>query len=127
MNRHQRLSLNDEKEALLAKMQASRGAYQRMLLGEDEVVTPVVKGPPPANAFPKSKTMTWIRDHPYLTLLGVTAAILATRRKPRQAARTVLHRGSSAAQAFSRNHQAIRTAIGLVAMLARAASQRRNR
>lgn len=124
MNRHQHLSLNDEKEALLARMQASRGAYQRMLLGQEELAAPV-KQPPPVNAFPKSKTVTWIRDHPYLTLLGVTVAVLATQRKPRQVARNVARKGGTAARAFSRNHQAIRTAIGVVAMLARAAGQRR--
>lgn len=126
MNRHQRVSLNDEKEALLARMQASRGAYQRMLLGQDE---PVVEVKPlaPANAFPKSKTITWIRDHPYLTLLGVATVALATQRKPRQAARKVLHKGGNAAKAFSRNHQAIQTAIGIVAMLARFSGQRRHR
>jgi hypothetical protein len=126
VNRHQRLSLSDEKEALLARMQASRGAYQRMLLGQEASPVPV-KQSPPANAFPKSKTIGWIRDHPYLTLLGVTVAVLATRRKPRQAARTVLYKGGAAARAFSRNHQAIRTAIGIVAMLARATGQRRHR
>jgi hypothetical protein len=126
VNRHQHVSLNDEKEALLARMQASRRAYQRMLLGEDEFVEPV-KLQPPANAFPKSKTITWIRDHPYLTLLGMTVAVLATQRRPRQAARIVLQKGGSAAKSFSRNHQAIRTAIGVVAMLARAAGQRRHR
>lgn len=124
MNRHQHLSLNDEKEALLARMQASRGAYQRLLLGQEEPVAPV-RQVAPANAFPKSKTISWLRDHPYLALLGVTVAVLATQRKPRQMARTAVHKGGNAARAFSRNHQAIRTAIGVVALLARAAGQRR--
>lgn len=126
MNRHQRVSLNDEKEALLARMQASRGAYQRMLLGQEEAAIEV-KPPPPVNAFPKSKTITWIRDHPYLTLLGVATAVLATQRKPRQAARKVLHKSGNAAKAFSRNQQTIQAVIGIVAMLARAAGQRRRR
>ncbi|TCS34708.1 hypothetical protein EDC30_11238 [Paucimonas lemoignei] len=126
MNRHQRVSLTDEKEALLARMQASRGAYQRMLLGQEEPIVEV-KPPPPANAFPKSKTISWIRDHPYLMLAGVAAAILATQRRPRQAARTVVRKGGTAAKAFSRNHQTIQAAIGIVAMLARAAGQRRRR
>jgi hypothetical protein len=126
VNRNQHLSLSDEKQALLARMQASRGAYQRMLLGQEEVETPL-KQPPPVHAFPKSKTIGWIRDHPYLTLLGLTAVVLATQRAPRQAALTVVHKGGAAARTFSRNHQAIRTAIGIVAMLARVAGQRRHR
>lgn len=119
-------SLTDEKKALLERMQASRTAYQRMLLGQDEKQLPVAETLP-ANEFPRSKTMRWIRDHPYLTLLGLTGAVLATRRGPRQAARSLVHRGSGAAVAFSRNHQAIRSAIGIGAMVARAIAQRRMR
>lgn len=127
MNRHEHhLSLSDEKHALLARMQATRGAYQRMLLGQEEAAIPV-KHPPPAHAFPKSKTVAWIRDHPYLVLAGLAAVAIATRRAPRQAARTVFHKGGNVARTFSRNHQAIRTAIGIVAMLARVAGQRRHR
>lgn len=119
-------SLTDEKQALLERMQASRTAYQRMLLGQDEKQLPVAETLP-ASDFPRSKTMRWIRDHPYLTLLGLTGAVLATRRGPRQAARSLVHRSSGAAVAFSRNHQAIRSAIGIAAMVARAIGQRRIR
>lgn len=121
-----RNSLSEEKQALLDRMQASRGAYRRMLLGEDEIETPPVQTLP-ASTFPKSKTFRWIRDHPYLSLLGVTAAVLASQRAPRQAARSLIHKSGLAAGAFSRNHQAIRSAIGIAAMLARVISQRRLR
>ncbi|QAU34045.1 hypothetical protein [Janthinobacterium sp. 17J80-10] len=120
-------SLTDEKQALLERMQASRTAYQRMLLGQDEKELPLAETLATNNVFPRSKTMRWIRDHPYLTLLGLTGAVLATRPGPRQAARSLVHRGSGAALAFSRNHQAIRSAIGIAAMLARAIAQRRIR
>lgn len=127
MNRQvDHLSLSDEKQALLARMQATRGAYQRMLLGQEDAGIPL-KQPPPVHAFPKSKTVAWIRDHPYLVLAGLVTVVLATRRTPRQAARTVIHKGGNVARTFSRNHQAIRTAIGIVAMLARAVGQRRHR
>ncbi|RJG01581.1 hypothetical protein [Noviherbaspirillum sedimenti] len=122
MNAHH--SLSEEKQALLERMQASRGAYQRMLLGQDENEASLVADAP-VNSFPKSKTVRWIRDHPYLTLLGLTAVVLASRRAPRQAARSLLHKGGNAAMALSRNQQAIRSAIGIVALLARAIDKRR--
>ena len=117
-------SLTDEKQALLERMQASRTAYRRMLLGQDETEMPVAEELP-ENAFPRSKTVRWIREHPYLTLLGLTGAVLATRRGPRQAARSLVSRGGHVVTTFSRNHQAIRSAIGIAAMLARAIGQRR--
>lgn len=119
-------SLADEKQALLERMQASRTAYQRMLLGQDEKPLPVAESIP-ASEFPRSKTIRWIRDHPYLTLLGLTGAVLATRPGPRHAARSLLHKSRGTVAAFSRNHQAIRSAIGIAAMLARAIGQRRIR
>lgn len=124
MNPHH--SLSEEKQALLERMQASRGAYQRMLLGQDENDAPMAENPA-LSSFPKSKTVRWIRDHPYLTLLGLTTLVLASQRAPRQAARSLLHKGGSAAMALSRNQQAIRSAIGIAAMLARAIAQRRLR
>ena len=124
MNSHH--SLNDEKQALLERMQASRAAYRRMLSGQEEIEMSVTEELP-ANTFPKSKTVRWIRDHPYLTLLGLTGVVLATRRGPRQAARSLVTRGSHAATTFSRNQQAIRSAIGIAAMLARTIAQRRLR
>ncbi len=128
MNSHP--SLNDEKQALLARMQESRGAYQRMLLDKEEKTRPLAQDPP-LNTFPKSKTIGWIRDHPYLTLLGLATVVLVTRPAPRhatsQAARSLLHKGNVAASAFSRNHQAIRTALGIATMVARAVAQRRHR
>lgn len=117
-------SLTDEKQALLARMQASRTAYQRMLTGEDEGQAPVITSPP-ENVFPRSKTIRWVKDHPYLTLIGLSGVVLASRRSSRQAARSIVRKSSGAAGAFSRNHQAIRSAIGIVAMLTRAIEQRR--
>lgn len=117
-------SLTDEKQALLARMQASRTAYQRMLTGEDEGQAPAIT-PLPENAFPRSKTMRWVKEHPYLTLIGLSGVVLASRRSSRQAARSIVRKSSGAAGAFSRNHQAIRSAIGIVAMLTRAIEQRR--
>jgi len=119
-------SLTDEKQALLERMQASRTAYRRMLLGQDETGIPLAEDLSKSE-FPRSKTIKWIRDHPYLTLLGLTGAVLASRRGPRQAAGSLLHRGSHAVTAFSRNHQAIRSAIGIAAMVARTIGQRRSR
>lgn len=111
-------SLAEEKEALLAKMQASRVAYRRMLQGVDDTVT-VEAGRPP-NAFPRSKTVRWIRDHPYLTAMAVAALVIG----PRRIARTAARGGKAAAGKVSRNRDWIRIAFGVATTVARLAGRR---
>ncbi len=121
----QNRSLADEKQALLAKMQASRVAYRRMLLGVDTDNATVIDVEP-LHVFPKSKTVRWIRDHPYLIALGITTLVLASRRAPRQAVRSAVHKGSAATSVFLRNQNKIRSAIGVVLAVARFIERRRH-
>lgn len=110
------LSLADEKQALLAKMEASRIAYQRMLLGTDQqhaAVEHAISG----STFPKSQTGQWISAHPYLTLLGIVAVAMATRPAPRQAARTVWHKGQRVSSLLSSNQNQLRMAFGIATAL----------
>lgn len=124
---NQNRSLTDEKQALLAKMQASRVAYRRMLLGVDAEQTSSVVDAQSPDVFPKSNTVRWIRDHPYLIVLGVAAAVLASRRAPRQAVQSAIHRGRAATSTFVRNQNKIRTAIGIATAVARFIERRRHR
>lgn len=123
---NQNRSLTDEKQALLAKMQASRVAYRRMLLGVDVEQASVVDAQS-SDTFPKSKTVRWIRDHPYLIVLGVAAVAVASRRAPRQAVQSAMHRGRAATSTFVRNQNKIRTAIGIATAVARFLERRRHR
>jgi hypothetical protein len=115
-------SLADEKQALLAKMQASRVAYRRMLLGTDDVET-VIDNTQQATSFPKSKTVRWIRDHPYLSLLAIGALVIGPRRIVRIAAR----RGKTATSMVIRNQNRVRAALGIVTAIARLIGRRRSR
>jgi hypothetical protein len=112
-------SLAEEKEALLARMHASRVAYRRMLQGVDDTTT--VEETRSPNAFPRSKTIRWIRDHPYLSALAVAALVIG----PRRIARHTVRGGKAAARKVSRNRDWIRIAFGVATTVARFAGRRR--
>lgn len=123
---NQNRSLADEKEALLAKMEASRVAYRRMLAGTDtKTQHAVIQDVTATNEFPRSHTIRWIRDHPYLTGLAVAAIVLLPQRRVRQAAKTVLHKSSAAGSTIARNQNTIRVAIGLATTALRYLANRR--
>ena len=70
-------SLYDEKKALLAHMQATRTDYRRML---EQVDKPDVEPDRPAlqlqsAPFPRSATLRWMFDHPYVCAIGVAALV----------------------------------------------------
>ncbi len=132
MNQHP--SLADEKQALLAKMQASRVAYRRMLLGAETQEYATVEEIRPANSFPRSHTVRFIRDHPYL--IGLAAAVIVAASIPRsrqtvtQALRQTARKGRNASAMMSmavRNQQRIRLVIGFAATALRFIQQRRQR
>jgi hypothetical protein len=110
-------SIAEEKEALLARMQASRVAYRRMLQDTDDATAAHSRSP---NAFPRSKTIRWIRDHPYLTAFAVAALVIG----PRRVARTAVRGGKAAAGKVSRNRDWIRIAFGVATTVARFAGRR---
>lgn len=120
-------SLAEEKEELLARMQASRVAYRRMLLGADTPQYASTQEVTPVNdTFPRSKTVRWIRDHPYLIFLGLATAVLATRPAPRLAVRSAFYKGKAVSSALSRNQNSIRIALGIATALARFIERRRH-
>jgi hypothetical protein len=116
-------SLNEEKQALLAKMEASRVAYRRMLQGGDAPRATHVE--PVPDTFPRSHTMRWIRDHPYLTAAAVLAVVVMAKRGSREAVGRVARRGAGASSALVRNRGRIQVAISLASALARYAASRR--
>ncbi|MBI1890097.1 MAG: hypothetical protein HYS18_05595 [Burkholderiales bacterium] len=113
-------SLAEEKDALLAKMEASRVAYRRMLQGTDEVVT-AVDTTRQAYTFPRSKTFRFIRDHPVLTAIAVAVLIVG----PRRSARTAMQGGRAIATTVSRNQNRLRIVFGVATTIARFAASRR--
>lgn len=116
-------SLNEEKQALLAKMEASRVAYRRMLQGDEARSAPAPANSP--DTFPRSHTMRWLRDHPYLTAAAVLTAVVLARRGSREAVGRVARRGAGASSTLMRNRGRIQVAISLASALARYAASRR--
>jgi hypothetical protein len=73
-------SLEEERQALLEQIHASRDAYRRMLRQSDtaeekntESVGLIGKG----SGFPRSMTVRWIMQHPYLCAAVATALVVA--------------------------------------------------
>jgi hypothetical protein len=122
-------SLSDEKQALLAKMEASRVAYRRMLMGTDTAQA-AIEDVRPVGTFPRSHTMRFIQDHPYV-VLGALAAVVAIPllgpRRIARTARTTAYKSRAATSVVMRNQNRIRLAITLATAAARFISQRRHR
>ena len=75
-------SLEEERQALLEQIHASREAYRRMLMQSD-----AYEGKNTENhlnlvgkdtGFPRSMTIRWIMQHPYLSAAAATAILIAT-------------------------------------------------
>lgn len=87
-------SLEEERQALLDQIHTSRDTYRRMLTAENEteeaVSVPQSRALKTPERFPRSMTLRWIVDHPYLLATGVAgAALLAPRRIRKQVSHSV--------------------------------------
>lgn len=67
-------SLEEERTAILERMDASRRNYRRMFAHENEHE---YKHPSVTNTFPRSHTFKFVTRHPYFTSLAVLALIAA--------------------------------------------------
>ena len=65
-------SLEEERKAILERMDASRRSLRQMLSDEEEH-----KHPFAANTFPRSHTFKFLIRHPYLVGLAVVAVVAA--------------------------------------------------
>lgn len=118
-----RPSLGEEKQALLAKMEASRVAYRRVLQGVEEerhAVQDVVT----AGVFPKSHTVRFILDHPYLCTFALAALLVGPRRLSR-GAQHAARRVTPAASAVMRHQGKLRLALGMATAVMRIVARHR--
>ncbi|OGB27015.1 MAG: hypothetical protein A3I66_22285 [Burkholderiales bacterium RIFCSPLOWO2_02_FULL_57_36] len=76
----QHTSLEDERRALLDQIHSSREVYRRMLTQSDKPEHKTVEGNivdvSRAERFPRSMTMRWIVQHPYMSAAAVVAVAL---------------------------------------------------
>jgi hypothetical protein len=72
--------LEQERNALLERMHASRNNYRSELVHTEETEEPGRRAT--TDAFPRSQTFKFITRHPYSTSLGLLAALLVLPRKP---------------------------------------------
>ena len=71
-------ALEDERNALLERMHASRKTYRSELTHAEEQV----QAPIDADVFPRSETFKFIKRHPYYASLGLLAALSIMPRMP---------------------------------------------
>jgi hypothetical protein len=69
--------LEQERNALLERMHASRNNYRSELVHTEEPGETTA-----VNAFPRSRTFKFLTRHPYSTSLGLLAALAVLPRKP---------------------------------------------
>jgi hypothetical protein len=90
-------SLEEERRALLAQIESSREAYRHMLHPRNTVTESPASGAArhlqAAAPFPRSATMRWIMDHPYLSALAVASVVIMLRPPRRMMARAPKVRG----------------------------------
>jgi hypothetical protein len=84
-------SLRDERDALLEQIHASRATYRRMLAETDASDQNDTESHGHnisiVNKFPRSMTMQWIKQHPYLTASAAAAVLLIAPRVVRAVAK----------------------------------------
>jgi len=95
-------SFEEEKEAILERMDASRRNLQQMLSYKEEH-----NGPSDARTFPRSHTFRFLTRHPYLVGLAVLAVAVAL---PRGSLKKAV-KGSAAVTAGILRDQAKRSVI----------------
>lgn len=75
-------SLEEERQALLEQIHASRESYRRMLMQSDALEEKSTESHMNLvgkdNGFPRSTTMRWVMQHPYLSAAVATAIVIAT-------------------------------------------------
>lgn len=118
-----RPTLSEERQALLAKMEASRVAYRRVLQGTEEE-RHAVQDVATAGVFPKSKTVRFVLDHPYLCAVTIAALLVGPRRIV-HGARHAADRAAPVTSAFMRHQGKVRMALGMAATVARIIARRR--
>jgi hypothetical protein len=75
--------LEQERNALLERMHASRNTYRSELVHTEETEETEEPGRrATTDAFPRSQTFKFITRHPYSTSLGLLAALIVLPRKP---------------------------------------------
>jgi hypothetical protein len=89
-------SLEEERKAILERMDASRRSLRQMLSDEEEHKRPFA-----ANTFPRSHTFKFLTRHPYLVGLAVVAVVAAL---PRGSLKKAA-KGSAAVTAGMLRHQ----------------------
>jgi hypothetical protein len=80
-------SLEEERQALLEQIHASRAAYRRMLTEQDEQAQAAAEsrlhGIREDPAFPRSRTIRWIMQHPYISAAAVAGVVGVAIASPR--------------------------------------------
>ena len=89
-------SLEEERRALLAQIEASRTVYRRMLTGtvapDSASSTAVFSSTERASAFPRSHTVRWVMAHPVTVAAGVALLVWVAPRLWEQRKTASLHR-----------------------------------
>jgi hypothetical protein len=96
-------SLQEERDALIEHIHASRSAYRRMLTDintteEQKFDNETARLAPQQKDFPRSMTMRWITQHPYLSAFAVAGVAALVVIGPRRAVRTVAGRAAAVKQ-----------------------------
>lgn len=116
-------TLEEEKRALLARMQSSRAEYHRLLTHSDARPTaPPDRSPTTPEGFPRSMTMRWIIDHPYALVFAAVAVVALGRSR---LARTAFDRVAMLAQAAMRVQARAQIAVRMISMVTSFIRQRR--
>lgn len=96
----QNTSLEDERRALLDQIHSSREIYRRMLTQSDKSQHTIIEGrvvdASRDEHFPRSMTMRWIVQHPYM--MGAAAAAAVALLGSRRARTAIVHGTASATQ-----------------------------
>lgn len=111
-------SLEEERRALLEQIHASRDAYRRMLTEQDMQEAAAENRLHALNGtgdFPRSSTIRWIIQHPYLTVAAVAGAAVAAPKLARSVARWRSGMSGYQSPAYAARHNAtqpvVRTAM----------------
>jgi hypothetical protein len=120
-------SLEDERQAILDRMEASRERYRRMLRNQPEVIAneahPTGRHAVyalPEDRFPRSAAMRWVAQHPVICAAAIAAVIVIG---PGRIARTAMKGGSAATSLTLRNSPNIDTLGRLLSIVADVAAR----
>lgn len=116
-------SIENERQAILDRMEASRERYRRMLRNQPEVIANVhhpvgrhaAYALPEEDRFPRSATMRWIAQHPLLCAAAIAAVVAIG---PRRIVRTAIKGGNAAASLTLRTGSNIDTLSRLLTIVA---------